>query len=224
VRVAASKGEQASGERSAERGQAPAHVGVHVANVLNAAEEVSEEIRAAARAEAETLVARARDEAAAARRDADAAGERVIAEAQALGQEIIATAHGAARAIEEVALDRQARLRLQVRSLEAALEGALAAVRSLDAGLLDPVPDPTGGVPAAVELERLASVVTKRGDRWVPTPEDDVLDRDALLDRARELGIEGRLKMTTAELADAVERSVPIVGRGPTSGGREAQT
>ena len=208
--MAASKGEQASGERSAERGQAPAHVGVHVANVLNAAEEVSEEIRAAARAEAETLVARARDEAAAARRDADAAGERVIAEAQALGQEIIATAHGAARAIEEVALDRQARLRLQV--------------RSLDAGLLDPVPDPTGGVPAAVELERLASVVTKRGDRWVPTPEDDVLDRDALLDRARELGIEGRLKMTTAELADAVERSVPIVGRGPTSGGREAQT
>ncbi|MBW3593481.1 MAG: hypothetical protein KY396_07290 [Actinobacteria bacterium] len=195
---------------------------MHVAKVLNAAEEAAEEIRAAAREDADRLLRRARKEAAKSRQSGDEAGARALAEAQELGQQIIATAHAAARAIEELALDRQARLRLQVRALEAQLEDALDAIRALDAGLLDAVPDTEEGDVGAVDLERLVSgiqidaetpapelagVVTKQGDRWLPSLDRArAADRTVLLDRARELGIEGRLQMTTDELVVALER------------------
>ena len=218
--MSATRSDEASGDDKGAHGDETARDGVRVAKILNAAEKAAEEIVASARTEAAALLADAEEKARGARRDADAAATRAIAEAQALGQEIVATAHAAARAIEDVALDRRARLRLQVRSLEERLEATLDDLRSLDAGLLDAVADASGDVPSAVDLEEmvemagdppttlveeLGGVVAKRGDRWIPThAEGDDRDRDALLDRARELGIEGRLRMTTDELASAV--------------------
>jgi hypothetical protein len=196
---------------------ARAHVGVHVANVLKAAEEVAEEIRRGAREEAAALLERAREEAANTRREAEAAGARALTEAEALGQEMIAAAKLSARAIDELTATRQARLRLQVRALETRLDEALGALRALDAELLDPAPaaEPVG---PKVDREPLADAAGEEfdsalgrllagGDRAGPSASRgrERLRRGDLLDRARELGVGGRLQMTTEELARAVE-------------------
>ena len=185
--------------------------------MLRAAEEVAEEIRRGAREEAAALLEGAREQAGNTRREADAAGARVLAEAEQLGQEMIAAAKLSARAIEEVTATGQARLRLHVRALEARLDEALEALRVLDAELLDPasLEEPAGrevdraphADPPVEQFDNALGRLLAGGDRaGLPASRGgEGARRDDLLDRARELGVGGRLQMTTDELARVVE-------------------
>jgi hypothetical protein len=203
--------------------QRPDAVGERIVAILNEAEQTADRIREEARAEASAIIREAHERAAGRveeltreperiKAEAVSEADRIRADAEAYSADSRRKAEDAVRAIEDDGRAKQRDIAAQIRALEGVRAEAMDAVRTLAAGQRD----------AAARLEGAARMVAPEAAEARPatglrrlfarpqngaSATNGALPSDDLQDRARELNIRGRTKMSRDELEDAVRRA-----------------
>lgn len=180
-----------------------------------------ERLRNEAEQEARRIRTQAEADATLQRRAAEEHARSTIAEAESRSTAMREAAEEAKRRIEQAGLERQRELNEQIAALEQVREEAIGRVRSAVTGLRSSASDlegslarlgveplPENGQPEPPKRSRLRGLFgsSSEGDgiheSAAPAAAPSV--RDELYERARELGIRGRSRMTRRELEEAV--------------------